>query len=267
METLFSIVFSEKFKEGVGELFSTFLSEKDVSYEFVADKKLSKININGNNIHKGSYRWNQLTTEVSRILESHIVKHIEEIMVKDIIKKEYLFEGEDNQKAYNYFKDYNRNYFWSTKIFEHFQNQSILNIEGLIRFKSKDYVESLGEYLDFAVDELVMDKQYEEFLSLLKYFVYIQEPKADLVHVNINGEDFEIFDKDLKPITQVEDESKNLLLDADIHVEDMLVSSLITLSPQHIFVYTNDTESMVVKTITTIFEDRVNISKRAFAKK
>ena len=54
-------------------------------------------------------------------------------------------------------------------------------------FRLQSYEQELREMAEYAVDEFMLDQQYEEFVSLLKYFVYFQEPKMPLVHVIHKG--------------------------------------------------------------------------------
>ena len=47
----------------------------------------------------------------------------------------------------------------------------------------KDYIEQLEESVDKAIDEYLMDKEYREFIKLLRHFVDLQEPKRDVVNI------------------------------------------------------------------------------------
>ena len=60
-------------------------------------------------------------------------------------------------------------------------------MEGFIRFRLKDYIEELKYIIDGSVDELLIDREYNEFIKLLRYFVEIQEPKVEEVHVLLEG--------------------------------------------------------------------------------
>ena len=62
-----------------------------------------------------------------------------------------------------------------------------LNLDGFMTFRLQSYEQELREMAEYAVDEFMLDQQYEEFVSLLKYFVYFQEPKMPLVHVIHKG--------------------------------------------------------------------------------
>ena len=58
-----------------------------------------------------------------------------------------------------------------------------LSLDGFLKFRIQEYKEELREIAEYAIDEFMMDRQYQEFISLLQYFVYIQEAKI-LQHIS-----------------------------------------------------------------------------------
>src|SRR5690606_18493691 len=61
--------------------------------------------------------------------------------------------------------------------------EPFMHVEGFLRFRAEAYLEELRDTVAYAVDEWMMERQYQEFLSLLKYFVYIQDAKVPEAHV------------------------------------------------------------------------------------
>ena len=47
----------------------------------------------------------------------------------------------------------------------------------------KDYVSELEDTIEQGGGEYLMEREYNEFIKLLRYFVEIQEPKVDTVNV------------------------------------------------------------------------------------
>jgi putative sporulation protein YtxC len=68
------------------------------------------------------------------------------------------------------------------------ENNDEMVLDGFIRFRLKDFRHELEKAVDRAVDDLLIEKEYSEFIKLLRYFVEIQEPKVEEVHVVV-GED------------------------------------------------------------------------------
>ncbi|PZD94325.1 sporulation protein [Paenibacillus sambharensis] len=140
-------------------------------------------------------------------------------------------------------------------------NQHRVHLEGFITFRLSSYWQELREVVEYAVDEFVMDKQYQEFISLLRYFVCLQEPKLELLHViHRNDNDFAFYDAQYEPIEHRQvDRIVADMLEAEMNVEDMVVSNLISISPQEIIIHTREPEQQVIRTIESIFDSRVTI--------
>jgi putative sporulation protein YtxC len=143
-------------------------------------------------------------------------------------------------------------------LFAYLEQHNELNVWGFIRFRLADYMDELREVAEFAIDEYIMDQQYQEFISLLKYFVYIQETKIPVAHLmHHGGNEFTMYNEQMKPIDTEQFEGFTVeLLDKEINYEDMIVSTLISVSPQKIVIHTRDPEEQVIKTIVQIFENR-----------
>ncbi|MBN3523053.1 putative sporulation protein YtxC [Paenibacillus apiarius] len=137
-----------------------------------------------------------------------------------------------------------------------------LNLEGFIRFRLVKYMNELREVVDYAIDEYVLERQYQEFIGLLKYFVFIQETKIPLAHLmHRGGHEFTLLNEQMQPLEpkHVVDGMIVEMLDYDMEMEDMIVSTLINVSPQNIIIHTREPDSQVIKTIQQIFESRVHV--------
>lgn len=140
------------------------------------------------------------------------------------------------------------------------QQNGFVNVEGIMAFRLGSYRTELKETVDYAVDEYLMDKQYQEFISLLKYFVYIQQVKIPSVHVlHRGGSEFELLDDKLEALEPIKSEGGITFetLEKELNFEDLIVSSLITMAPERIYIHTQSPDTQVIRTIRQIFEDRV----------
>ncbi|MBW7474613.1 putative sporulation protein YtxC [Paenibacillus oenotherae] len=136
-----------------------------------------------------------------------------------------------------------------------------LHLDGFVTFRLSAYWEELREIVAYAVDEYVMDRQYQEFISLLKYFVRIQEVKLPIVHVLHKGDnEFALYDEryqllDAAPVDVIVAE----MMESEMNMEDMIVSTLITVSPEQIVIHTRYPDQPIMRTLETIFEHRVKL--------
>ena len=121
--------------------------------------------------------------------------------------------------------------------------------------------EDIEKIIDKIVEKYMVEKEYEEFVRLLKYFVDIQECKIEKIIISIEeGNHYIIKDeygrdlyKDfLKELTGEEN-------DFDINIEDILISGLITSSPKNIIIYgkRNCTNKEFLDTVKNVFGDKV----------
>ena len=122
-------------------------------------------------------------------------------------------------------------------------------------------MDDLQDIVDNAYNEFVLNEQYQEFIALLKYFVYFQDTKIPEVHLIHQGNNkFQLLDGNLKQLDI--SESRDVIvetIDRELNYEDMVVSALISASPKHIYIHTRDPEALSIKTIEQIFEGRTLI--------
>lgn len=151
------------------------------------------------------------------------------------------------------------------RIIEHLYKNDELIMEGFIRFRMKDFIKELNESIDRAVDDLLIEKEYTEFIKLLRYFVEIQEPKVDEVHVLMEDDKkYTLLDSGYHVINNeiLEDLAKEIS-DKEISYDDLLISSLITIAPNRITIHQYDkiSNTELLDTIKNVFCGRVVMSK------
>ncbi|WP_168122960.1 putative sporulation protein YtxC [Paenibacillus sp. HB172176] len=137
-----------------------------------------------------------------------------------------------------------------------------LQLQGFVRFRLQNYRSELKDIVEYAMDEYVLDKQYQEFISLLKYFVQLQESKVSIVHLlHKGGHEFMLYNSSFQPIEPKPPSDRIVaeMLETEMNIEDMVISSLISVSPKQIVVHTRQAEMQVIRTIQTIFDDRVSV--------
>ncbi|SNT08060.1 putative sporulation protein YtxC [Anaerovirgula multivorans] len=185
----------------------------------------------------------------------------EKIEIQNNIKE--LFEKEKNQANDKNSEAYKRKFTTIQRFVDYFKTNSQINLRGFITFRLKHYVIELQDIVERAVEDFLMDKEYNEFIKLLKYFVDIQEAKVDTIHILLEEDNkYKLYDQYGKLVDN--DYLKMIaaeMIDKDINYEDLLISSLITIAPNKIFIHRiSKLENVeVIKTISRVFVDKVNI--------
>ncbi|WP_368489946.1 putative sporulation protein YtxC [Clostridium sp. BJN0013] len=136
-----------------------------------------------------------------------------------------------------------------------------INIEGFMTFRMKELLDDLETIIDRVVEKYMAEKEYNEFIKLLKYFIEIQESKMDYLSIIIsndgkyiinNEREEDITDSFFKDLTE-------LKYNANTDLDDILISALITNSPENIVIHCveNCKNKELIDTIKNVFTHRV----------
>lgn len=213
-------------------------------------------------------------------ISNYIVDTLELKIIEKILQTNYYFLKSDEKKLIlkqlnNYMNNemHDRNievpYKVNSKakilyrLVDFLNENNAINIEGFVNFRLRNYLEDLYEIIDRVIEEYQMEKEYNEFIKLLRYFVNSQESKIELINIVVDRRGkYHFFDEDNKLIDDeyirglIED-----LVDNNLNNDDMLVSTLITIAPKKIvFHFTNNVKNTeIIETIKNIFDGRVYI--------
>lgn len=157
----------------------------------------------------------------------------------------------------------NRVNYITDSIKEFIEETGGINITGFITFRMKALTKYIEDIIDKVIEKYMVEKEYNEFIKLLKYFVDIQECKMDEVNLIVlgnggydikdnAGED--VFKEFLK---EMSDNPQN----KSANIEDIIISGLITNAPRRINIFNellcNNQEFL--KTIKSVFGERVKV--------
>jgi len=215
---------------------------------------------------------------IADVLSDMILGKWQKTLLAEIIQENYYYFGEDDrraifQNALNYLDCDSKDsgaVLWSrkkrkilSKLKEFLGACNQIVIDGFIRFRLKEYIRELQEAADKAADDFLMDREYKEFIQLLKYFVDIQDCRIDVVNVVMkSGGVFKLFDGQNRVINSAYLEGFIFdLIESDINYEDLLISALITIAPREIVFHTGGAAgpSGTLDTIRNIFCQRVTV--------
>ncbi|MFM1652062.1 sporulation protein YtxC [Brevibacillus sp. B_LB10_24] len=148
------------------------------------------------------------------------------------------------------------------KVFEYLGENHEMVLQGFVRFRLKEELAALPDAVESGIDEYLRDQEYQQFVNLLRYFVSVQEPKYELVHI--------VFPKD-QPGWIFDDQGQRLNLkqfddlfgmaDGLCREEDYWVSVLVSLAPKKIVFHLGDRKKALAETISGIFGERVTFCR------
>lgn len=220
-----------------------------------------------------------LKTYISNALADYIIRQYEERLLTRIIngnfcyfngaeKKEILsralkiIRNEDKTFINSLFQIKRRSVIVK-RLMDYFENSNNIILDGFVNFRLKEYMKDLEDVVDKAVDDFLTDREYREFIRLLRYFVDIQEPKIDTVHVVVDFDNrYMLLDGMKREITnECVQEYVNEISAGEINYDDLLVSSLITFAPRKVVLHGTGRfrNKELMETIKNIFLGRVFI--------
>lgn len=216
---------------------------------------------------------------VSQVIAETIIQYWEPRLIKKIVKDNYFYLSDKERSSVcsiaakllqeekmiqpGGFYRMTRKSKVIKAVLDYLSADDILNIDGFVNFRLNDYINELSEIIERAIEIFVAEREYNEFIKLLRYFVEIQECKLDTLHLKqcADGK-YLLLDEALNKInSEYFDELKSEVIDSEINYDDLLISTLITISPRKIFLH--DIGSFrnreLVQTIKNVFADRIYI--------
>ena len=223
-------------------------------------------------IHYSGNDNKKFVHEVSCILSCLVIDELEESFLKMILLKNYFYFNSTEMKhilelCYEIFSDDFNTYFDKKHniLIDSFENYLVNNksiiLTGFINFRIKNYMTILEDVVDEAVNSFVVEKEYLEFISLLKMYVNSQNSNCDVVHLIYNNNNSTLLDKDKNQINVSDDIFKaKYLSDISFSSNDYALNTLLTLVPKKIHIHLIDNcIDEFIHTISLIFENRVEI--------
>ena len=149
--------------------------------------------------------------------------------------------------------------FIGEEIFGMISTGNTFSTEGFFNFRMQAEKRVWKAGLEIMLDEIMTEREYESFIGLMKLFLEVQSPKADIVHLFESKGSIKICDEALRPY----DTSKLKDIAAGSPFvpwtgDDLAVSILLALAPRVLIIHQESrTDSPALKTIRMVFKDRI----------
>ncbi len=211
---------------------------------------------------------------ISEILTSLVIDNFECVLIKNLIKCEYFYFSlfEQNQIADITITDlknpeecvYEKNYrcnLLCKDFYEYLSAHHSLVLKGFITFRIRNYLELLLEQIDKSVNKHIVQKEYNEFISLLKLYVSSEQSSVNIVHLIYHNCKSTLLDENKNAINTGDDIfSAKYLSDISFSSNDYALNTLLNIIPQKIYIHLIDgIKDEFINTIKLIFENKVTI--------
>lgn len=229
-------------------------------------------NYNNIIIHYFGNNIEEFFSKLTDILCFLIIDIEEENILEQLILQNYFyFDSKEKEKilsicydiiADNFPNDFEKKYNILHKhIYDFVCNNKYIILSGFILFRLKEYYKFLDSILNQAVNHFIIEKEYSEFISLLKIYISSQPSTHEVVHLIYSSKKSILLDEN-KNLIVASDELINAkyLSDISFSSNDYTLNTLLNVIPKKIFVHLTDCISDdFINTIQLIFENRVYI--------
>lgn len=218
-------------------------------------------------IHYKDKEIEKFNNIIASIVTDTIIEFYQEKIIKRIINVNYFyFDTREKLMIFDnciefldeQFEEIYEDIFFSIKKFIE-ENRNIY-LDGIVNFRLKDYIRRIDNIVDMGVNKYIIEKEYKEFINLLKIYVNSSNSKTDIIHlVYINGESI-LLDEDKKIINQKCDINNfQYLSDISFSSNDIALNTMLSILPNRIEIHLIDKEDEFINTLKLIFENRIHI--------
>ena len=208
----------------------------------------------------------------SNVLSSAVLNFYEENLIKHLMNNNYFYFTEiEQEKIISIINEYlSDNDFSEVAIrkssievscIEYFSNNKSAILDGFVNFRLNEYIKILDYIVDLGVNKFIIDREYSEFIDLLKCYINSKECNSPLVHLIYKSQESTLLDE-FKNIITVDESIFNskYLSDISFSSNDYTLNTLLTLLPKKIYIHLVDNiEDEFINTLKLIFDNRIYI--------
>lgn len=194
-----------------------------------------------------------------------IIDLYEKKLIKKIIKKNYFYFDEFEQiQISNISSSIVEENSQSKKdlvflsTYDYIKNHSSMILDGFINFRLRDYLEVIEYLVDLSVNNFIINREYDKFITLLCDYINSEPSKIDVLHLIYINQESILLDKNKNPVP-----IDNNILDAkylsDISFSnnDFVLNTILNLLPNKLYVHVLSEEDEFLSTLKKIFSNKI----------
>ena len=151
-------------------------------------------------------------------------------------------------------------YIIKNSVLEYITHNKSIVLDGFINFRLQEYLNVLDYISDLSVNRFLIEREYIEFIKLLRLYIDSREPEVNLVHLIYQNATPILLDEQ-KNIIYLDDNmfKAKYLSDISFSSNDYTLNTLLTLLPKKISIHLIDEEDEFINTLILIFGDTIKI--------
>ena len=212
-------------------------------------------------------------TKLATILSYLVIDYFENDIIKNMLSADYFyFDNTELDKILDLcnenlcddeeFSFTNRQMLLFDAFYEYISTHHSIILTGFINFRLKEYRNLLEDLTDFSVNEFIIEREYLEFISLLRLYVNSQPPSLITVHLISFGNDILLLDENMEMIDVDKNALKaKYLSDVSFSNNDYVLNALLNLLPKKIHLHLVSASGNLdfINTLQLVFENRIEI--------
>lgn len=212
-------------------------------------------------------------TKLATIFSYLVIDYFEKDIIKNILSCNYFyFDNHEFNKILslctenlcddNEFSFTNRQMHLFDAFYDYISTHHSIVLSGFINFRLKNYRRLLEDLVDFSVNEYIIEREYLEFVSLLRLYINSQSPSSQKVHLISLEHDTLLLDENMRTIDVDKNAlSAKYLSDVSFSTNDYILNTLLNLLPQKIYLHLASPFSNLdfINTLQLIFENRIEL--------
>ncbi len=223
-------------------------------------------------IHYKGHNLDSFYKILSNILSSAILEFYEENIIEHLVNCNYFYFSDIERE---HILDIINGYFTNNELSEveirrdsirlscteYFSDNKSVILDGFVNFRLNEYIKILDYIVDLAVNKFIIDREYSEFIDLLKCYINSRECNFSLVHLIYKSQESTLLDE-FKSVISVDESVFNskYLSDISFSSNDYTLNTLLTLLPKKIYIHLIDNvEDEFINTLKLIFDNRIYI--------
>ena len=223
-------------------------------------------------IHYTGTEYTKFYSCLSNIISKTIIDYYENNLVYDNITLNYFYFNSYEKKQIlentisllSDIKTSNMRYdYINNMVFKKINSNHSLFLQAFINFGLADYINFLNTQIDIAVNKFLIDKEYLEFVNILRLYIKSESNNSNIEHLHlIYKSKTSIIIDDNKNIVSCNDNMKKAKYISDISFSsnDFALNTLLNLVPKSITLHLVDGYAdEFINTIKLIFQERVKV--------
>ncbi len=209
--------------------------------------------------------------KVTSILSDTIICFFEDKLIKRILEYNYFyFTPSEKRQILDLARDFleedaisREDNFFSVyySVLDYITNNKSIVLDGFVNFRLQSYMKDLDYVVDISVNKFLIEKEYNEFINILKMYVSFTPFNSPLVHLIYHNGESTLLDID-RNVISTEDNALNAkyLSDITFSSNDYALNTLLNLTPKKLIIHlSNGKEDEFITTLKKIFEDRCEV--------